>query len=108
MTDTPHDMAAIEAEVERTMTQGLATQLRPRIVSKQAEADAEKLRDAMRNVDRAGDRVRFSLEAYIDQAIHTRIVEMRGSYSPGPRDSWVRRHMLEALLSISNDNGNEL
>jgi hypothetical protein len=69
---------------------------------------AERNRVAMQAVDRSADRERLAIEAFIDQALHMRIQQVRGAYTPGARDAHVRAMLLDWLNTITNDNGHTL
>jgi hypothetical protein len=62
------------------------------------------LTTAMQTVDKRSDTEAFRIEAFVDQALHQRIMMMRGAYAPGPRDMHVRKMVLEAITSIKADN----
>jgi hypothetical protein len=115
MPDT--DTKAIEDEVERTMAAGLSSfARRPKAVvvvdgeaNKEAKTpEATKTQEAMNAVDRRAEAEGWQIEAYVDQAIHTRIVAARGAYLPGPRDAYVRRMVLEWLNTITHSNSHTL
>jgi hypothetical protein len=96
------DTNAIEA--------GIKEALRPPVQLHPIPATEEEapMRQAMRNVDRHIDRENLQIEAFIDEAVHLRVMMMRGAYTPGPRDTWVRKMMLEAVMSISAVNAGDL
>lgn len=96
MTDTP-DINAIGAAIEKDLAQ---VQPFPRPI--------DRTRQAMKAVDRNGDRERLAIEALIDQALHMRIQQVRGGYTPGARDSFVRATLLDWLNTITNDNAHTL
>jgi hypothetical protein len=50
------------------------------------------------------ERSALRMEAFVDQALHTRIVLTRGAYVLGPRDAFVRHRILEWLMTINADN----
>jgi hypothetical protein len=67
-----------------------------------------KTRVAMRTVDQRGEHGALTIEAMVDQLIHTRIIEVRGKYVTGPRDARVRRFLVATAMSISSDNANAM
>jgi hypothetical protein len=90
--------------------EGIKEALRPPVQLHPVPATAEEtpMRQAMRNVDRHVDKENLQIEAFIDEAVHLRIAMMRGAYVPGPRDTWVRKMMLDAVMSISAVNAGDL
>jgi uncharacterized lipoprotein YajG len=67
-----------------------------------------KMRQAMSTVDRKYDLDTLSVEAFVDQAIYSRIMLARGKYAPGPRDTYIRRMVLQAINSITDANSHSL
>ena len=67
-----------------------------------------RVQAAMRAVNRKTDLDVLHVEALVDRALAQRIIMMRGSYVPGPRDAYVRRMVLEAIMSINANNGDTL
>jgi hypothetical protein len=72
------------------------------------EEEETKVQAAMRAVNRKTDLDVLQVEAFIDRALAQRIIMMRGHYTPGPRDAYVRRMVLEAIMSINANNGDTL
>lgn len=95
------DVDAIEASINEVAKQQPFPK-RPTVV------EIDRNREAMARVDRRVDAVALTIEAFVDEAIHARIVEVRGSYVAGPRDSYVRKMVLEAINSIENHNSHTL
>jgi hypothetical protein len=103
MTDQPkHEMTdAIEAslhEVEKGMSGTVRPLVRPE----------HRTQQAMTSVDRQSEQDDLAVEAFVDQALHARIMAVRGKYQPGPRDSYVRRTVLRAIASITDSNAHAL
>jgi len=67
-----------------------------------------KMRQAMTTVDRKHEVDTLSVEALVDQAIHGRIMAVRGKYVTGPRDTYIRRMVLQAIASITDANSHAL
>lgn len=110
MSDTNNapDTHAIEEEITRSVSSSFAR--RPKIIPAPDEHSepGSRVQAAMNAVDRKIDLEALHVEAFIDQAIHARIVAVRGGYAPGPRDAYVRRMVLEAVNSISHSNSHTL
>jgi uncharacterized lipoprotein YajG len=67
-----------------------------------------KMRQAMTSVDRKNDNEALSVEAFVDQALHCQIMATRGKYVTGPRDTYIRRMVLQAISSITDANSHSL
>ena len=59
----------------------------PVSVTAPAIPDEHRTRQAMAAVDRQTTTEALSIEAFVDEAIHARIVMVRGKYDPGPARS---------------------
>jgi hypothetical protein len=102
-TDTKAIEEAIASDVA-TVTKAYGQ--RPSVVSMPQGED--RTRQAMQRVDRKVDMEAMQVEAFIDAAIHQRVVAVRGAYLPGPRDAYVRKMVLEAINSITGENSHRL
>jgi hypothetical protein len=105
-------LSKIGEEVDKVVTDNKTPSLpkrRPAAVVEAAVPEGEsRTQTAMIAVDRQAEVEGWQIEAFVDQAIHTRIVAARGAYLPGPRDAYVRRMVLEWLKSITHENGHRL
>lgn len=101
MTDTP-DMKSIEAEIKNTM-RPVVRDFKP-----VQQLELTKNTQAMRGVEDVEALDVLTMESFVDQAMVTRITAVRGKYAPGPRDAYVRRRIVEWLLTISAENGGSL
>lgn len=107
MSDT-HDTEAIEKALSGTVDQAFG-RARPTVVTTEARAWADdRNRAAMQEVDRQNDRDALQVEAFIDSAIFTRIIAMRGAFTIGPRDIQVRHAILKWINTINGDNSHAL
>jgi hypothetical protein len=105
MNEAP-DTKAIEDQLSKDIANAkIAEHMRPKIVPVPAD---DRNKQAMATVNRKSEREALQIEAFVDQALHARIVTMRGSYTPGPRDSYVRKIIIEAINSIGHTNGQSL
>lgn len=99
------DTGAIESGIRAALEEPLPSNIvRPTVIAR----NENKNRDAMAAVDRRYDKEGLAIEAYVDEAIHTRICAVRGSYLAGPRDSYVRKMVLDAINSITSQNSHSL
>ena len=109
MSDTPtRDTEAIEKALVEGMQQSsaFARPQRP-VIDAKAWAD-DRNRAAMQEVDRQNDRDALQVEAFIDSAIFTRIIAVRGAFTIGPRDIQVRHAILKWIMTINGDNSHTL
>jgi hypothetical protein len=106
MNETIPDTKAIEDQLSKDIANAkIAESMRPKIVPVPTD---DRNKQAMNAVNRKSEREALQIEAFIDEALHARIVLMRGSYKPGPRDSYVRKMVLDAINSIGHTNGQSL
>lgn len=101
MAEEKIDTQAIEAHMTEALNQPLP-RVRPLVL------EGNKNRTAMASVDRKADSELYAIEAFVDEAIHARVSMMRGHYQPGPRDSYVRKMVLDAIFSIGASNAHNL
>jgi hypothetical protein len=103
MTDQPTNKMtdAIEASLTK-MEQEIGDTVRPLVRTD------NKMRQAMTSVDRKNDNEALSVEAFVDQALHCQIMATRGKYVTGPRDTYIRRMVLQAITSITDSNSHAL
>jgi hypothetical protein len=100
-------MTDIDTKIEEAMAEGMRQSAFPPRPPVYTEPERRN-QQAMQRVDREHTIQALQVEAFIDQALHARIMLMRGVYLPGPRDVHVRHMIMQALDSISSDNSHAL
>jgi hypothetical protein len=97
--DHSEGAAAIEQEIQTALRPlGGFPKERPKLISTGRTASA------MAAVDEQHDLDQFAIEALVDQALHARIVGVRGKYLPGARDAFVRKTLLAWIMTVGADN----
>jgi hypothetical protein len=105
MSDATNENETLETEISKVLgnNQQSFGQRRPQIPIP-APPPEDRMRHAMASVDRQLNTETLSIEAFVDEAIHARILQVRGKYEAGPRDSYVRKMVLDAINSINASN----
>lgn len=103
MADEIVNTDAIEKALTEGMQQSAFGRPRPVIVAKE-----ERTQRAMQEVDRKLDAQALQVEAFVDMAIHQRVMAVRGVFMIGPRETHIRAMVLKAINTIDADNSHSL
>jgi len=103
-------MSHIESEVARVLEPGASEQPAepaPQPARVRPFVAFDRNRAAMRATDSAMDHADRAIEAAVEEAIVSRIIQTRGKLDIGPRDVYARQEALKWIMSITADNAQE-